>query len=64
MTKWVFLGLGFGLGAFAGVEFVKWYAKDRAETQGDAVITKVFGSGYVGQIATGVFNGAVGAVIN
>lgn len=62
--KWIFFGVGFGLGAFAGVEFVKWYAKDKAESTVDPVITKVFGSGYAGQIATGVFDSVVGAVIN
>lgn len=53
----------FGLGVFAGIEFAKWYAVNKAESSVDPEITKVFGSGYAGQIATGVFNSAVGAVV-
>jgi hypothetical protein len=62
--KWLIGAAIFGVGFYAGIEFTQWYATQRVTAAGDKVIGKVFGSGYVGQVATGVFNGAVDAGIN
>ena len=53
INRWVIFGAAFALGAFAGVEFAKYYAVNKTESTVDPEITKVFGSGYVGQIRDG-----------
>ncbi|HTC22909.1 MAG TPA: hypothetical protein VK688_01020 [Gemmatimonadales bacterium] len=62
--KLLIYGAVFGVGVFAGIKFTQWYATHKVTTAGDKVIGKLFGNGYIGQVATGVFNGAVDAGIN
>jgi hypothetical protein len=54
----------FGGGIFVGVQLTKIVAKKKITTAGDNAITKVFGSGYVGQVATQVFNAGVDQAVN
>jgi hypothetical protein len=61
----VLIGVGlFAGGVFVGVQLTKYVAQKKVTTAGDDFIGKVFGSGYVGQVATQVFNVGVSRAVN
>lgn len=63
-TKLLIGAAAFAVGVYAGIQLTKWYAQQRVTEEGDKLIAKVFGSGYLGSTVKGVFDGGVDMAVN